>query len=116
MKVLWLLVWTICVSGDKLIELDPTLEPVPLASLLKDSWRTCQQPEESVVNNNNISSTSTEEPDFHDDFDYGSPDGTFEHPALMKSNRVTWQLMSRALEWELSQAAGTRRHTFTFTL
>jgi len=105
MKVLWLLFWTISVSADKLIELDPTLQPVPLASLLKDSWRTCQQPEEPVVNNN-----STEEPDFHDDFDYGSPDGTFEHPALMKSNRVTWQLMSRALEWEVSQAAGTRRH------
>jgi len=108
MKVLWLLVWTGCVSADKLIELDSTLEPVPLASLLKDSWRTCQQPEEPVVNN--ISSTTTEEPDFHHDFDYGSPDGTFEHPQLRKSNRVTWQLMSRALEWEVSQADGTRRH------
>ena len=108
MKVFWLMVWTGCVSADKLIELDSTLEPIPLASLLKDSWRTCQQTEEPVVNN--ISSTTTEEPDFHHDFDYGSPDGTFEHPQLRKSNRVTWQLMSRALEWEVSQADGTRRH------
>jgi len=107
MKLLWLLVCS--VSADKLIELDSTLEPVPLASLLKDSWLTCQLPEEPVVNS--TSTTTTEAPDdfFHRDFDYGGPDGTFEHPALRKSVKVTWQLMQRALEWEVNQQSGTRR-------
>jgi len=107
MKLLWLLVCS--VHADKLIELDSTLEPVSLASLLKDSWLTCQPPEEPVVNS--TSTTTTEAPDdfFHRDFDYGSPDGTFEHPALRKSVKVTWQLMQRALEWEVNQQSGTRR-------
>jgi len=102
MKVLWLL---LCTASAKLIELDPTLEAVPLASLLKDSWRTCQLPEQPV----NSSSTTTEAPEDHLDFDYGSPDGTFEHPPLRKSTRVRWQLMQRALEWEVNQQSGTRR-------
>ena len=104
MKFLWLLV--VCrVSADKLIELDSTLEPVPLAGLLKDSWLTCQLPEEPVN-----STTTTEAPDHFDrDFDYGSPDGTFEHPRLRKTVKVTWQLMQRALEWEVNQQSGRRR-------
>jgi len=101
MKFLWLLV---CTASAKLIELDSTLEAVPLAGLVKEPWRTCQLPEEPV----NSTSTTTEAPD-HLDFDYGSPDGTFEHPPLRKSTRVSWQLMQRALEWEVNQQGNKRR-------
>jgi len=108
MKFLWLLVCT--VSADKLIELDSTLEPVSLASLLRDSWRTCQETEETF---NSSTTTTTEAPEeedyFHHDFDYGSPDGTYEHPRLRKSTGVQWQLMHRALEWEVNQQSGRRR-------
>jgi len=101
MKFFWLLV---CTASAKLIELDSTLEAVPLANLVKEPWRTCQLPEEPL----NSTSTTTEAPD-HLDFDYGSPDGTFEHPPLRKSTRVSWQLMQRALEWEVNQQGNKRR-------
>ena len=99
--VFWLsLVWA--VSADQLIELDSTLEPVPLANVLEEDWLTCEQP-------GNVS-TTTEPPEHDDDllYDYGGPDGTFKHPSLRRTDRVQWQLMSRALEWEVNQNKGQR--------
>jgi len=109
MIFIWLLVWT--VSADELIELDSTLEPVPLASVLEDSWLTCPPSEyNGIFEPVSSTTTTTEAPEdyFHRDFDYGSPDGTFDHPPLRKSTMVTWQLMKRALEWEVGQPSGRR--------
>ena len=107
MRILWLLVCTVSAQDlsetrVKVIELEPDLEPVPLATLLANKWLTCDVSD--VVDLRAITNTTT------DDFDYGSPDGTFEHPPLRRTSRTTWQLMSRALEWEVSLADGTRRH------
>jgi len=90
------------VSADQLIELDSTLEPVPLANVLEEDWLTCEQA-------GNVS-TTTEPPEHDDDllYDYGGPDGTFKHPSLRRTDRVQWQLMSRALEWEVNQNKGQR--------
>jgi len=72
----------------KVIELEPDLEPVPLATLLANKWLTCDVSD--VVDLRTITNTTTD----IDDFDYGSPDGTFEHPPLRRTSRTTWQLMS----------------------
>jgi len=109
MRILWFLVCTVSAQDFsearvKVIELERDLEPVPLATLLANKWLTCDVSD--VVDLRAITNTTTE----IDDFDYGSPDGTFEHPPLRRTSRTTWQLMSRALEWEVSLADGTRRH------
>ena len=102
MKTVFWLSLVSAVSADQLIELDSTLEPVPLANVLEEEWLTCEQP-------GNVS-TTTEPPEHDDDllYDYGGPDGTFKHPSLRRTDRVQWQLMSRALEWEVNQNKGQR--------